>query len=166
VFPPPPPGARRISERALSSAALTHERRYLITVAVGHEAYFRLIDQKGVEWQNRTQFFAIAASVMRRVLVDNARSRLAAKRGGAEQRVTLDEGMAMSGQREINLLALDDALKKFEEIDPQKSRIVELRFFSGMSIEETAEVMGLSRRTVDRQWQLAKAWLHREIGED
>jgi RNA polymerase sigma factor (TIGR02999 family) len=134
--------------------------------ALVHEVYVRLVDQKGIKWQNRAQFFGIAATVMRRVLVDNARRHSATKRGGLEQRVTLDEGAALSGQREINLLALDDALKKFEQIDPPKSRIVELRFFGGLSIEETAEVTGLSPRTVDRQWQLAKAWLHREIGGD
>jgi RNA polymerase sigma factor (TIGR02999 family) len=131
--------------------------------ALVHAAYLRLVDQRGVKWQNRAQFFGVAAQMMRRILVSHARARHAAKRGGSEQRITLDEALTPAPQRDINLLALDDALKKLELIDPEKSRMVELRFFSGLSVEETAEVMGVSPRTVDRQWQTAKAWLHREI---
>jgi RNA polymerase sigma factor (TIGR02999 family) len=101
--------------------------------------------------------------MMRRVLVSHARGRVAKKRGGAAQRITLDEGVAAAPQRDINLLVLDDALTRLETIDPDKSRMVELRFFSGLSVEETAEVMGVSPRTIDRQWNTAKAWLHREI---
>jgi RNA polymerase sigma-70 factor, ECF subfamily len=133
--------------------------------ALVHEVYLRLRNQRQVHWQNRAQFFAIAAQLMRRILVSHARARQAAKRGGADQPITLDESVASAPQRDVNLLALDDALKKLETIDPEKSRMVELRFFSGLSVPETAEVMGVSPRTVDRQWQTAKAWLYREISE-
>jgi RNA polymerase sigma factor (TIGR02999 family) len=131
--------------------------------ALVNEVYLRLADQHDVAWQNRAQFFAVAAQMMRRILVSHARSRQAAKRGGADQRITLDEGLAAAPERDVNLLALDEALKKLATVDLEKSRMVELRFFSGLSVEETAEVMGVSPRTVDRQWQTAKAWLYREI---
>jgi RNA polymerase sigma-70 factor (ECF subfamily) len=133
--------------------------------ALVHEVYLRLINQHEVNWQNRAQFFGIAAEMMRRILVSHARSRQAAKRGGAAQHITLDEGLAAAPQRDMNLLALDEALTRLEQLDPEKSRMVELRFFSGLSVEETAEVMGVSARTIDRQWQTAKAWLYREIGK-
>src|SRR5947207_4746505 len=131
--------------------------------ALVNEVYLRLVKQDQVDWHNRAQFFAIAAQMMRRILVSHARARQAAKRGGAEERVTLDEGMAAAPERDVNLLNLDEALTKLETIDPHKSRMVELRFFSGLSVEETAQVMGVSPRTVDRQWHTAKAWLHREM---
>jgi RNA polymerase sigma-70 factor, ECF subfamily len=131
--------------------------------ALVNEVYLRLINQHEVSWQNRAQFFGIAAQMMRRILVSHARGRAAKKRGGAAQHITLDEELAAAPQRDLNLLALDDALSRLETIDPDKSRMVELRFFSGLSVEETAEVMGVSPRTIDRQWQMAKAWLHREI---
>jgi RNA polymerase sigma factor (TIGR02999 family) len=132
--------------------------------ALVNEVYLRLVNQHEVNWQNRAQFFGIAAQMMRRILVSHARARRAAKRGGGEQRITLEEGVAVAPERDVNLLAVDEALTKLETIDPEKSRMVELRFFSGLSVEETAEVMGVSPRTIDRQWQTAKAWLHREIG--
>src|SRR5436190_9127301 len=131
--------------------------------ALVNEVYLRLVNQHQVSWQNRAQFFAIAAQMMRRILVSHARARQAAKRGGADQRITLEEGMASAPERDINLLNLDEALTKLETIDPHKSRMVELRFFSGLSVEETAQVMGVSPRTIDRQWHTAKAWLHREM---
>lgn len=131
--------------------------------ALVNEVYLRLADQHAMKWQNRAQFFGIAAQMMRRILVSHARRRRAAKRGGGETRITLDEGMAAAPQRDVNLLAIDDALTRLEAIDPEKSRMVELRFFSGLSVEETAQAMGVSPRTIDRQWQTAKAWLHREI---
>jgi RNA polymerase sigma-70 factor (ECF subfamily) len=131
--------------------------------ALVNEVYLRLVGQHDVKWQNRAQFFAIAAQMMRRILVSHARARAARKRGGGETRITLDEAVAAAPQRDVNLLALDEALTKLHVIDPEKSRMVELRFFSGLSVEETAEVLGVSRRTIDRQWQTAKAWLHREI---
>ena len=133
--------------------------------ALVNEVYLRLINQHEVNWQNRAQFFGIAAEMMRRILVSHARGRQAQKRGGAAQHITLDEGVAAEPQRDLNLLALDDALTRLEQIDPEKSRMVALRFFSGLSVAETAEVMGVSPRTIDRQWQTAKAWLYREIGK-
>jgi RNA polymerase sigma factor (TIGR02999 family) len=131
--------------------------------ALVNEVYLRLLDQDAAKWQNRAQFLGIAAQMMRRILVSHARARHAAKRGGGETRITLQEELASAPQRDVNLLAVDDALNRLEAIDPEKSRIVELRFFSGLSVEETAEAMGVSPRTIDRQWQTAKAWLHREI---
>jgi RNA polymerase sigma factor (TIGR02999 family) len=133
--------------------------------AVVNEVYLRLVKQRQASWQNRAQFFAIAAQMMRRILVSHARARQAAKRGGAEQRITLQDDVAVAPQRDVNLLALDEALKKLEAIDLEKSRMVELRFFTGLSVAETAEVMGVSPRTIDRQWQTAKAWLYREIAD-
>ena len=131
--------------------------------ALVNEVYLRLINQHEVSWQNRAQFFGIAAQMMRRVLVSHARGRQAQKRGGAAEHIMLEEGVAEAPQRDLNLLGLDDALSRLETMDPEKGRMVELRFFCGLSVEETAEVMGVSPRTIDRQWQTAKAWLHREI---
>jgi RNA polymerase sigma factor (TIGR02999 family) len=137
----------------------------LQTTALIHEAYIRLIDQKNVHWQNRAHFYAIAAQLMRRILVDHARSRQAAKRGGSDIKLPLEEAMIVSEGREIDLVALDEALERLAAIDPQQSRVVELKFFSGMSVEETAEVLGVSTRTVKRDWNVAKAWLRRQISE-
>jgi len=137
----------------------------LQTTALIHEAYIRLIDQKNVRWQNRAHFFAIAAQLMRRILVDHARGRQAAKRGGSDIKLPLEEGMIGSEGREVDLVALDEALERLASIDPQQSRVVELKFFSGLSVEETAEVLGVSQRTVKRDWNVAKAWLRREISE-
>lgn len=145
--------------------AFGRERRghTLQPTALVNEVYLRLADQHAMKWQNRAQFFGIAAQMMRRILVSHARARHAAKRGGGETMITLEEGVAAAPQRDVNLLALDDALRRLEVIDAEKSRMIELRFFSGLSVEETAEVMGVSPRTIDRQWQTAKAWLNREI---
>lgn len=137
----------------------------LQTTALIHEAYIRLIDQKNVHWQNRAHFFAIAAQLMRRILVDHARSRQAAKRGGSDIKLPLEEAMMVSAGREVDLVALDEALERLAAIDPQQSRVVELKFFSGLSVEETAEVLRVSPRTVKRDWNVAKAWLRREISE-
>ncbi|MGE5208170.1 MAG: sigma-70 family RNA polymerase sigma factor [Alphaproteobacteria bacterium] len=147
--------------------AFSHERsgHTLQPTALVNEVYLRLVNQREATWQNRAQFFGVAAQMMRRILVSHARARQAAKRGGAEQRITLTENMAVGPQRDVNLLALDEALKKLEAIDLEKSRMVELRFFSGLSVAETAQVMGVSPRTIDRQWQTAKAWLYREIAD-
>jgi len=131
--------------------------------ALVNEVYLRLVNQHEVTWQNRAQFFGIAAQMMRRILVSHARGRAAKKRGGAVPHITLVEELAAAPERDLNLLALDDALTRLETVDPDKRRMVELRFFSGLSVEETAEVMGKSPRTIDRQWQTAKAWLYREI---
>jgi RNA polymerase sigma factor (TIGR02999 family) len=131
--------------------------------ALVNEVYLRLVDQQEMQWQNRAQFLGIDAQMMRRIHVSHARARQAAKRGGGETRIALQEEVAAAPLRDVNLLAVDEALTRLEAIDPAKSRMVELRFFSGLSVEETAEAMGVSPRTIDRQWQTAKAWLHREI---
>jgi len=137
----------------------------LQTTALVNEAYLRLVDQKQSQWQNRTHFFAVAAQLMRRILVDYARARNNAKRGGGAMWVTLEEAAEVSGDRSAEMVALDDALTELAEFDLRKSRIVELRFFGGLSIEETAEVLNVSPGTVMREWTLAKAWLQREISK-
>jgi RNA polymerase sigma factor (TIGR02999 family) len=129
-----------------------------------HEAYLRLVGQDGVAWQNRAHFFGMAGKAMRSILVDHARARGAAKRGGGGQPLTLgaaDKAGALAPT--VDVLALDEALKRLAELDPEKSRLVELRYFAGLSIEETAEALGISPATVKRQWQVARAWLKREL---
>ena len=135
----------------------------LQTSALVNEAFVRLIDQKEVHWQNRAHFFGIAAQMMRRILVDYARSRHYAKRGGSAQQVSLNEAVIVSEERSAEVVALDDALKGLAEFDPRKSQIVELRFFGGLSIDETAEVLNVSPGTVMRDWTLAKAWLRKQM---
>jgi len=135
----------------------------LQTTDLIHEAYLRLIDQDRVEWKNRLHFFGIAAQLMRRILVDHARQQHAAKRGGSNIRSPLEDAMIASAGTDLNVVALDEALSRLATIDPQQTRVVELRFFSGMSVEETAEVLGVSERTVKRDWHVAKAWLRREL---
>ncbi|MCA1814927.1 MAG: sigma-70 family RNA polymerase sigma factor [Acidobacteria bacterium] len=131
--------------------------------ALVHEAYLRMVDQTQVRWQNRAHFLGVAAQMMRRILVDHARSRQAEKRGGALPKLSLDENIDVSDERAAELVALDEALKKLAEIDPEKSRLVELRFFGGLSVEETAEVLGVSAPTVKRHWRMAKAWLYGQV---
>lgn len=138
----------------------------LQTSALVHEAFVRLVDQSEVQWQNRAHFFGIAAQMMRRILVDHARSHQYAKRGGDAREVSLDEAAIVSEERTAEVVALDDALKGLAEFDLRKSQIVELRFFGGMSIDETAEVLAVSPGTVMRDWTLAKAWLRREMTAD
>ena len=135
------------------------------TSALVNEAYLRLVDQTNPHWQNRAHFFAISAQLMRQILVDYARKRRSRKRGGDVRQLSLDEEMIVSEERAANVVALDDALKSLAEIDPRKSQIVELRFFGGLSIEETAEVLAVSPGTVMRDWTLAKAWLRREMSD-
>jgi RNA polymerase sigma-70 factor (ECF subfamily) len=137
----------------------------LQTSALLNEAYLRLIDQKTVRWQNRAHFFGIAAQLMRRILIDHARSHHYAKRGGGALRVSLDEAAAVTEAQAAELLAVDEALEKLTAMDARKGRIVELRFFGGLSLEETAEVLGISSPTVQREWRAAKAWLHRILSE-
>ena len=138
----------------------------LQTTALIHEAYVRLVDQRNVQWQNRAHFFGIAAQMMRRILVDHARAKKRAKRGGSDVRVSLgDATVAVKGQ-DHDLVALDEALDRLAQIDEQQSRVVELRFFSGLTVEETAEVLHISTATVKRDWNMAKAWLHRELSGD
>ena len=136
----------------------------LQTTALINEAYLRLIDAGGVRWQSRAHFFAIAASLMRRVLVEHARRRDADKRGGSQVRVELDEASAVTGGTDVDLLAVDEALDRLAAIDPQQARVVELRFFGGLSVEEAAAALGVSPKTVKRDWSVARAWLRREIG--
>jgi RNA polymerase sigma factor (TIGR02999 family) len=136
----------------------------LQTTELVNEAYLRLIDWKNVRWQNRAHFFGVAAQMMRRILVDFARSRRYAKRGGDGCRVSLSEAAVVSSEQGADFIALDEALQSLAAIDPRKARIVELRFFGGLSVEEAAEVLKISPRTVMRDWTLAQAWLYRELG--
>ena len=137
----------------------------LQATALINEAFLRLIDVKNVQWQSRAHFFAIAANLMRRILVDHARRRDAEKRGGPQIRLTLDETLAIARQPDVDLLAIDQALDRLAAIDEQQARVVELRFFSGLSVEETAAALGVSTKTVKRDWSVARAWLRREIGD-
>lgn len=131
-----------------------------------HEAYLRLVDEQGIDWQNRAHFFGIAAVRMRHILVEHARNRQAAKRGGGEYLLSLSKADRQPEDRDVNLLALDDALQRLEALDPQKARIVELRYFGGLTIEETAEAIGISPATVKRDWSMARAWLRSEISNE
>ena len=152
----------------LASRYLRHERvgHTLQTTALVHEAYLKLVDQKKANWQSRVQFFAAAAKVMRHVLVDYARSRKAAKRGGAYCRLSLDEATVSAQEKDADLLSLNEALNHLSEIDPQQSRVVELRVFGGLTVEDTAQALGISPRTVKREWSMAKAWLHQQIKKE
>jgi RNA polymerase sigma-70 factor, ECF subfamily len=151
--------------RKLAQAYLENERsdHTLQATALVHEAYIRLVDWKNVSWQNRAHFFALAAQVMRRILVDHARQKKAEKRGGSLTKLALEEAVRFPQQGEVDLIALDDALEALASLDPAQSRIVELRFFGGLTIEETAEAMRVSPATVKREWTLAKAWLHKRV---
>ena len=151
--------------RQLAKSYMRRERagQSMQTTALIHEAYLRLIDADRVRLENRAHFFAAAARVMRQVLVDLARERGSRKRGGAARRVSFDEAMAVGKQHDEGLLALDEALEALAQIDPRKSQVVELRFFGGLSVEETARVLKVSPETVMRDWKLAKAWLAREM---
>jgi len=139
------------------------ENHTLQTTALINEAYLKLIEQKNVRWENRSHFFAIAAKVMRRILLDHAKARLRGKRGAGVAHVEFTEAEDISIEKSMQLVALDEALEQFAKIDPIKSRIVEMRHFGGMTVEETAEALGVAPITVTRYWSLAKAWLYREI---
>ena len=151
--------------RKLARRYLQRERpgHTLQSTALVHEAYLRMIDQHDVSWQGRAHFFGIAAQMMRRILVDHARGRDAAKRGAGACKLTLDEDLLAPAERDINLVALDQALDTLAKLDSQQGRIVELRFFAGLSIEETAEVLKISPATVKRDWAMAKAFLSRQL---
>jgi RNA polymerase sigma factor (TIGR02999 family) len=153
---------RRIAGRYLRKERQDHT---LQTTALVHEAYIRLIDQKQANWQNRAQFFGVAAQMMRRILVDHARGHTADKRGGGVAKLSLDEAIEIAEQREVDLIALDDALTTLAELDEQQCRVVELRYFGGLTVEEVAEVLKLSPATIKREWSMAKAWLHRELSK-
>jgi RNA polymerase sigma factor (TIGR02999 family) len=150
--------------RRLAGAFLRRERpdHTLQPTALVNEAYLRLIDQRGPHWQNRAQFFAVAAQIMRRILVDHARAHAAAKRGGPV-RFSLGEADKFGKNPDLEIMALHDVLKRLEEIDPRQSQVVELRFFGGLTIEETAEALNISHATVEREWTMARAWLLREL---
>ncbi len=151
--------------RSLAANYLRRERsnHTLEPTALVHEAYLRMVDQTQVNWQNRAHFFGVAAQMMRRILVDHARAHNAEKRGQDFQKFSLDENIDKAIERSSDLVALDDALQALSEIDEQKGRIVELRFFGGLSIDETAEVLGVSAPTVKRQWRMAKAYLYGQV---
>lgn len=150
---------RRIAQNYLSQERDDHT---LQATALVHEAYLRLIDQRRVDWQNRSQFFGLAASMMRRILVNHALEQKAQKRGSG-QKLQLDETVDISFEENLDLVALDEALIRLAEVDEQKSKIVEMRFFGGLTINEIARVIGKSRATIEREWAFSKAWLYREL---
>ena len=152
--------------RRLAAGYIRREKpgQTLQPTALVHEAYLRLLKDRPGRWQNRAHFCAIAAHSMRQILIERARARGASKRGGARHRITLDEGLVAGGDRSVDLLALDEALERLAALDPEQARLVELRFFGGLTVEETAEAMDISPATVKRHWTVAKAWLTRELG--
>lgn len=151
---------RRVADRQLRGERTDHT---LQPTALVHEAYLRLIEQHSVDWRNRAHFFGLAAEMMRRIMVNYALKRHAAKRGGHVTRLALDDAVSFAEQREVDLVLLDEALRRLAVIDPQQSRIVELRFFGGLTIEEVAEALGISDSTVKREWRVARAWLYQQI---
>ena len=153
---------RRIAQRQMNQERGGHT---LQATALVNEAYLKLVGQQGFEWHNRAHFFAVCAQVMRHILIDHARAHARDKRGGGAIQVSLNDVAMIAEDQASNLVALDEALRLLESLDPQKGRIVELRYFGGMSIEETAEVLNVSPRTVRREWQRSKAWLYRMISE-
>ena len=152
---------RRLAHRYMKRERPGHT---LQATALVNEAYLRLVEVKRVQWQSRAHFFAMAARMMRRILVDHARARNNSKRGGDVPRVSLDEALVVSSEPEQDLLGLDDALRRLEAVHPRKGQVVELRFFGGLSVEETAEALQISTDTVKRDWRFAKLWLLRELG--
>ena len=157
--------ARRQIQRHIIPAWREREGHTLQPTALVHEAFLELVNQDRVDWQGRAHFFAVASHLMRRILVDHARSRLREKRGGKAERISLDEGLGLSVERDADVLALDDALKALAEEDPQQAELVAMRFFGGLSVEECAAVLGVSKRTVEAEWTLIKAWLRRQLSE-
>lgn len=151
--------------RRLAEGYLRDERiaATLQPTALVHEAYLRLVAQNMPDWESRSHFFGVAAHLMRQILVDNARKHRSAKRGGGAAKVQLDEAVGFAPAKSNDVIALDDALKALEEIDPRKSKVIELRFFGGLSVEETAQALGISVATVGREQRMAEAWLHREM---
>lgn len=153
---------RRIARRQMS-----HERpgHTLQATALINEVYLKLLGQESFEWHNRAHFFAVCAQIMRHILIDHARAHTREKRGGGAVQVSLDKAVVIASEQAEHLLALDEALRSLENLDAQKAKIVELRYFGGLSLEETAEVLDISPRTVRREWQRSKAWLYRMISE-
>lgn len=153
--------------RRIARQQMSHERagHTLQATALVNEAYLKLAGHEGLEWQNRAHFFAVCAQVMRHILIDHARAHARDKRGGGAVQVSLNESVLIAGQPAEQLRALDEALRALERMDPQKGRIVELRYFGGLSVDETADVLDISPRTVRREWRRSKAWLYRMISE-
>lgn len=151
---------RRLARQCLASQGPDHT---LQSTALVHEAYLRLVNHSSVHWENRVHFFAVAAQLMRRILVDHARKRLSAKRGGNHLTLTLDDAIALPKKRELDLVALDDALNELAELDQRQSHIVELRFFGGLSIEDASYQLGISPATVKREWATARTWLYQQM---
>jgi RNA polymerase sigma factor (TIGR02999 family) len=153
--------------RRLAAGYLRGERpdHTLQATALVHEAYLRLVDQREARWQSRAHFFAVAAQVLRRILVDHARGKRAGKRGGGRRRVMLSDVTPVAPERDLDLLALDEALARLAVEEPIDAQVVEMRFFAGLTIEEVAEVLGVNEKTVRRHWNYAKAWLYREVGK-
>jgi RNA polymerase sigma-70 factor, ECF subfamily len=150
--------------RRLAAHYMRRERadHTLQATALVHEAFLRLTDQQNVSWQGKAHFFGVAAQLMRRILIDHARSRLRLKRGAGGEKLSLDEGLLLTEARSAELLAVNDSIDRLAKLDPRQARIVELRFFGGLSVEETAEVVGVSEKTVKRDWSLARAWLYED----
>ena len=153
--------------RRMASNCLRHERpgHTLQATALVHEAYIKLAGQPDAKWQNRAQFFAVASQLMRRILVDYARAQLRSKRGGKQQKISLDDSLLVSPDRTDELLAINESLARLEAMDPRQARIVELRYFGGLTLDETAEVLRVSSKTVLREWNVAKAWLYGSLKE-
>ena len=151
---------RRIAHHLMRRENINHT---LQTTALVNEAYLKLVDQRAANWQNRVHFYALASQIMRRILLNYARDRIAQKRGGRAEKVSLETVEVLSPAKSRELVALDDALQNLAKFDPLKSRLVELRYFGGLSIEETAEVLNIAPTTVSKYWQIARAWLKREI---
>jgi RNA polymerase sigma-70 factor, ECF subfamily len=151
--------------RAVASRYMHGERKdhTLQPTALVHEAYVKLLGQTRVDWPGRAHFLAIAAQAMRQILVDHARRRGAAKRGGDRHRIALDDNLVIESHRDVDLLALEDALTKLTKLDPRQAQMIELRFFAGLSIAEAAKVMGMSKRSAEREWTMVRAWLRREL---
>jgi len=151
---------RKIAEQYMKKERAEHT---LQPTALVHEAYMRLIDISDIDWQSRAHFFAVSSNVMRNILVDYARARVTEKRGGGAQRISLDDATGLTDEKEVDVLAVDEALKQLSEFDERQSRIIELRFFGGLTIDETAHVLEISPATVKREWVLARTWLFREL---
>jgi RNA polymerase sigma-70 factor (ECF subfamily) len=151
--------------KRLARAYMRRERpdHTLQPTALVHEAYLKLVEQRSVDWQSRAHFFGIAAQVMRRILVDHARRHLRKKRGGGQPAVPLDEALVFAPEQSLELVKLDQALEQLTKLDPRQGKIVELRFFGGLTVEQTAELLGISPKTVKRDWSVAKAWLYSEV---
>lgn len=153
--------------RRLAASYMRRERveHTLQATALVHEAYLKLVEQRSVTWQSRSHFFGVAAQLMRRILIDHARGHARQKRGGEQKKVSLDEAFVFSEQHADELLAVDDSLNRLAKLDPRQARVVELRFFGGLNVEEAGEVLGISPKTVKRDWSMAKAWLYADLKE-